>query len=246
MKPQEAGNRSSSVDQPPPKPVRRHGCPRSRTTARCWSSPPAPGSREPRTMKMPMRMDGLQRPRSIRRDRRKLVQPVEWRSGSHDPGRCRGQMETGPSRSESRGDRLYLLFDWDNGARRGLIDAHREGTTAGREVYQSDRSKDYAPLDRLDREQSKDRRALDRRTSGFSPIRRSTPQNERSPELPSGALPTSDAAAMAPSAIRQARSGWVARDFAPAIFPRARGRCVRCRRRTGGRTRNTDARSRRA
>jgi hypothetical protein len=25
------------------------------------------------------------------------------------------------------GDRLYLLFDWDNGARRGLIDAHREG-----------------------------------------------------------------------------------------------------------------------
>ena len=26
------------------------------------------------------------------------------------------------------GDRLYLLFDWDNGARRGLIDAHREGT----------------------------------------------------------------------------------------------------------------------
>ena len=27
------------------------------------------------------------------------------------------------------GDRVYLLFDWDNGARRGLIDAQREGAT---------------------------------------------------------------------------------------------------------------------
>jgi len=26
------------------------------------------------------------------------------------------------------GDRLYPLFNWDNGARRGLIDAHRQGT----------------------------------------------------------------------------------------------------------------------
>jgi hypothetical protein len=26
------------------------------------------------------------------------------------------------------GDRIYLLFDWEGGARRGLIDARREGT----------------------------------------------------------------------------------------------------------------------
>jgi hypothetical protein len=38
-------------------------------------------------------------------------------------------METGASRSKSGNDRVYLLFDWDGGARKGLIDAQREGTT---------------------------------------------------------------------------------------------------------------------
>jgi hypothetical protein len=32
----------------------------------------------------------------------------------------------GQAEVKAAGDRLYLLFDWDNGARRGLIDAHRE------------------------------------------------------------------------------------------------------------------------
>jgi hypothetical protein len=34
-----------------------------------------------------------------------------------------------PGRGEARivGDRLYLLFDWDSGKRRGLIEARREG-----------------------------------------------------------------------------------------------------------------------
>jgi hypothetical protein len=34
-----------------------------------------------------------------------------------------------PGRGEARivGDRVYLLFDWDSGKRRGLIDARREG-----------------------------------------------------------------------------------------------------------------------
>jgi hypothetical protein len=41
---------------------------------------------------------------------------------------------------------------------------------AGREVYQSERWKGHAPLDRVDRQQSKDRRAVDRRTSRFPSI----------------------------------------------------------------------------
>jgi hypothetical protein len=34
----------------------------------------------------------------------------------------------GEAEAKAAGDHLYLLFDWDSGVRRGLIDAHREGT----------------------------------------------------------------------------------------------------------------------
>ena len=36
-----------------------------------------------------------------------LVEPVEWRRGPNDSGRCREQMETGSSRSDN-GKRPYL------------------------------------------------------------------------------------------------------------------------------------------
>ena len=44
------------------------------------------------------------------------------------PGDAASKWKRGQAEVKAAGDRLYLLFDWDNGARRGLIDAHREGT----------------------------------------------------------------------------------------------------------------------
>jgi hypothetical protein len=98
-----------------------------------------------------------------------------WNGGADPtiPGDAANKWKQGNAEVKAAGDHLYLLFDWDDGARRGLIDAHREGTRlVGK--YQSDRSKGHAPLDRLDREQSKDRRAVDRRSSGFPSIRRNS------------------------------------------------------------------------
>jgi hypothetical protein len=53
-----------------------------------------------------------------------------WNGGA-DPtiaGDAANKWKQGQAEVKAVGDRLYLLFDWDNGARRGLIDAHREGT----------------------------------------------------------------------------------------------------------------------
>jgi hypothetical protein len=53
-----------------------------------------------------------------------------WNGGA-DPtirGDAANKWKQGQAEVKAAGDRLYLLFDWDNGARRGLIDAHREGT----------------------------------------------------------------------------------------------------------------------
>ena len=54
--------------------------------------------------------------------------PVEWRSGPTIPEDAAKKWKQGQAEAKAAGDRVYLLFDWDNGARRGLIDAHREGT----------------------------------------------------------------------------------------------------------------------
>jgi hypothetical protein len=52
-----------------------------------------------------------------------------WNGGADPtiPGDAANKWKQGQAKVEAIGDRLYLLFDWDNGARRGLIDAHREG-----------------------------------------------------------------------------------------------------------------------
>jgi hypothetical protein len=53
-----------------------------------------------------------------------------WNGGA-DPtisGDAANKWKAGQAEVKAAGDRLYLLFDWDNGARRGLIDAHRQGT----------------------------------------------------------------------------------------------------------------------
>jgi hypothetical protein len=53
-----------------------------------------------------------------------------WNGGADPtiPGDAANKWKQGQSEVKADGDRLYLLFNWDNGARRGLIDAHREGT----------------------------------------------------------------------------------------------------------------------
>jgi hypothetical protein len=52
-----------------------------------------------------------------------------WNGGADRtiPGDAANKWKQGQAEVKAVGDRLYLLFDWDNGARRGLIDAHREG-----------------------------------------------------------------------------------------------------------------------
>jgi hypothetical protein len=53
-----------------------------------------------------------------------------WNGGADPtiPGDAANKWKQGQAEVKAAGDRLYLLFDWDNGARRGLIDAQREGT----------------------------------------------------------------------------------------------------------------------
>ena len=53
-----------------------------------------------------------------------------WNGGADPtiPGDAADKWKQGQAEVKVAGDRLYLLFDWDNGARRGLIDAHRVGT----------------------------------------------------------------------------------------------------------------------
>ena len=53
-----------------------------------------------------------------------------WNGGADPtiPGDAANKWKQGQAEVKGAGDRLYLLFNWDNGARRGLIDAHRQGT----------------------------------------------------------------------------------------------------------------------
>jgi hypothetical protein len=66
-------------------------------------------------------------------DRRSSIEG-QWSSrwkGAADPtipGDTPDQWKQGRGEAKIVGDRVYLLFDWDSGARRGLIDARREGS----------------------------------------------------------------------------------------------------------------------
>lgn len=53
-----------------------------------------------------------------------------WNGGADPtiPGDAASKWKQGRAEVKSVSDRVYFLFDWDNGARRGLIDARREGT----------------------------------------------------------------------------------------------------------------------
>jgi len=54
-----------------------------------------------------------------------------WNGGADPtiPGDAADKWKQGRAEVRTTDDRVYLLFDWDNGARRGLIDARREGAT---------------------------------------------------------------------------------------------------------------------
>ena len=54
-----------------------------------------------------------------------------WNGGADPtiPGDAANKWKQGQAEAKATEDRVYLLFDWDNGARRGLIDARREGAT---------------------------------------------------------------------------------------------------------------------
>jgi hypothetical protein len=53
-----------------------------------------------------------------------------WNGGADPtiPGDAANKWKQGQAEVRAAGDRIYILFDWDNGARRGLIDARRNGT----------------------------------------------------------------------------------------------------------------------
>ena len=52
-----------------------------------------------------------------------------WNGGADPtiPGDAADRWKQGRAEARAVGERVYLHFDWDNGARRGLIDARREG-----------------------------------------------------------------------------------------------------------------------
>ena len=54
-----------------------------------------------------------------------------WNGGADPtiPGDAPTRWKQGQAEVKAAGDRLYLLFDWNNGARRGLIDARRDGAS---------------------------------------------------------------------------------------------------------------------
>jgi hypothetical protein len=90
--------------RPNSKPVWRYGCPQSQR-------PAAPSDCD--------QYDAIEGKWSSR-----------WNGGADPtiPGDAANKWKQGEAEAKAAGDRLYLLFDWDNGVRRGLIDAHREGT----------------------------------------------------------------------------------------------------------------------
>jgi hypothetical protein len=69
-------------------------------------------------------------PDSIRHDTIEGKWSSRWNGGA-DPtisGDAADKWKQGGAEARMTGDRIYLRFDWDHGARQGLIDARREGS----------------------------------------------------------------------------------------------------------------------
>ena len=54
-----------------------------------------------------------------------------WNGGADPtiPGDAKDKWKQGRAELRAAEDRVYILFDWNDGARKGLIEAQREGTT---------------------------------------------------------------------------------------------------------------------
>jgi hypothetical protein len=128
MNPQDAGNRESSVDQ------RR----RTRNPFDVMDVPD-PNGEEVLEFATGAKLAGTSDDENAKasaapgeRDRYAAIEgnwSSRWNGGADPtiPGDAANKWKQGRAQVKAAGDRLYLLFDWDNGARRGLIDAHREG-----------------------------------------------------------------------------------------------------------------------
>ncbi len=54
-----------------------------------------------------------------------------WNGGTDPtiPGDAKDKWKQGRAEGRTAQDRVYVLFDWNHGARKGLIDARRDGTS---------------------------------------------------------------------------------------------------------------------
>lgn len=129
MKPQDAESRNGSVDQ-----------------RRAIRNPfdvmdvPSPGDQEVLEFATGARLPGTSDDENAKewtdpgeRDQYGTIEgnwSSRWNGGADPtiPGDAANKWKQGRAEVKAAGDRLYLLFDWDHGVRRGLIDAHREGT----------------------------------------------------------------------------------------------------------------------
>ncbi len=129
MKPQNSGNRSSSVDQ------------RGRTRNPFGvMDVPNPDDQEVLEFATRAKLAGTSDEENAKawtapsdRDHYDAIEgnwSSRWNGGADPtiPGDAANKWKQGKAEVKSAGDRLYLQFNWDNGVRRGLIDAHREGT----------------------------------------------------------------------------------------------------------------------
>lgn len=128
MKPQDTESRGSSVDQ--------HRGPRNPFGV---MDVPDPNGREVREFAASAQLAGHADDENAQawapsgRDQCDTIEgswSSRWNGGADPtiPGDATSKWKQGQAEVRAEGDRLYLLFNWDNGARRGLIDAHREGT----------------------------------------------------------------------------------------------------------------------
>ena len=126
MKPQDAGNPSSSVD-------RLH---RTRNPFGVMDVP-NPNDEDALEFAMGAKLAGTSDDENAAawtvptdRDQSSTIEGIwcsRW-NGGVDPtirGDAANKWKQGQAEVKAVGYRLYLLFDWGNGARRGLIDAHR-------------------------------------------------------------------------------------------------------------------------
>ena len=140
MKPQDAGSRSSSVDQ-------------GRRTRNPFDvmDVPNPNDKEVLEFATGAKLAGTSDDENAKawtppgdRDQYGAIEgnwSSRWNGGADPtiPGDAANKWKQGQAEVKTAGDRLYILFDWDNGARRGLIDAHREGTRlAGKYINLTD------------------------------------------------------------------------------------------------------------